>query len=176
VDICLEGLHYLYFELSLRASRVRIEGRVRVELVAPLGAGGMRVAFEHFPDVSMELESTVSLGFVPVPVQDQIADLVRGQMRDWIAGHVVAPAALHISPTGKPVASTFGSGPDPGALVRLRSSQSANSVASLPRDAPTIAEEPSPVRSKSGGDELDPPDDEVQRAVIAALNHRMMSS
>jgi hypothetical protein len=117
----------------------------------PLGLGGVTLCFVRKPALAMDLESTVSLGLVPVPVQDQIADIVRTLMDDWVSQQLVAPNSMHFrpGPTGKPPAFS-------------RSRSNSSSVAS--RHAGTAPEEGPPV------------DDEVERAVLAALTHRLMDA
>jgi hypothetical protein len=136
----LQGYHYLYFELSIRVSRVSVRGRVRADFIMPLGLGGVKLGFVRKPSLAMDLESTVTLGLVPVPLQDQIADLVRSLVDDWLVDNLVEPNTMHFRTV------------DRAALRRSR------------------------LAGEAGDDDADSRravDDDVERAVLAALTHRL---
>lgn len=149
LDVCVEGYHYLYFELSVRVTKLKLAGRLMVDFVQPLGVGGVRIGFADFPSVSMDLESEVNLGFVPVPIQDQIADIVRVQIDNWLTENVVAPRVMHFSPFGG------------------TQTESVNTAG----DCESVA--PSTPMSRAGGDGAEDVDEDVQKAIVAAMTHRM---
>mgnify|MGYP003683615795 CR=1 FL=1 len=100
------------------------------------------------PKLAMDLESTVSLGLVPVPVQDQIADIVRELMDDWLVQNVVEPKSMLFLPAPNPA--------HPGGAGRADAGKAgAASCSSEVSVRPTAHV-----------------DDEVERAVLAALTHR----
>jgi len=164
VDLQVEGLHYLYFELGMRVRGLKLTGRLRVDLVSPLGQGGVKLGFVKYPKVGMDLETSVSLGFVPVPIQDQIADIVRAQMDDWLVKHIVMPRAMHFKPFGS-------STPAPPSTARTSTFRGEGS-ASTHDLGPHIMRKES-CASLNGSDGAYDVDDEMERAVLAALTHRM---
>jgi hypothetical protein len=119
----------------VRVSSVSVKGLIAADFVPPLGLGGVKLRFVHKPKLAMDLESTVNIGLVPVPIQDQIADIVRSLVDDWLVQNLVSPNLMHFKPD------------------------------------PT----PSPTHASGGGlkEGSLPIDDEVERAVLAALTHRL---
>ncbi|KAJ1625986.1 hypothetical protein T492DRAFT_843540 [Pavlovales sp. CCMP2436] len=58
VDVCVEGYHYIYFEVTMRISHVSVKGTVKADFLKPLGLGGVRLSFLRKPALAMDLEST----------------------------------------------------------------------------------------------------------------------
>lgn len=137
----------------MRISRVSVKGQVRADFLMPLGLGGVKLGFVRKPKLAMDLESTVSLGLVPVPVQDQIADIVRELMDDWLVQNVVEPNSMIFRPAPVPTQAVATCRGDGGKAT------SASGDRAPPETLP------------SG-----PVDDEMERAVLAALTHRMTSA
>lgn len=141
----------------MRISRVSVKGQVRANFHLPLGLGGVELGFVRKPKLAMDLESTVSLGLVPVPVQDQIADIVRELMDNWLVQNVVEPNSMLFLPAPLPAPS--------GGVRR------SESIKALPTTGEASSD------SLSGSALMSAPvDDEVERAVLAALTHRMTTA
>ena len=67
--------------------------RLRGELLAsfPSDLAYTIFSFTEFPEVNFEVDSDVSLGSVPMPLQRAVAKIMRSELHKWMASRVVAP-------------------------------------------------------------------------------------
>lgn len=106
IELCLEGRQIVPFKLLVRVGSIRVSGELRVSFGTEL----MRtlLSFNQMPSFDMHIDSQVSLGSVPMPLQRGASALIRHELRKWIEKRAVAPHALCLkrSPPDQAAAAT----------------------------------------------------------------------
>lgn len=82
------------FNAVTRCSAIHVSGRLRAAFSPDLTA--LRVAFVDTPHLAMSVRSRVGWGAVPLPVRQQIEQVVRNQLRDFVSDTLVSDQGLVI--------------------------------------------------------------------------------
>ena len=94
IELCLEGRQILPFKLLVRVGHLRIKGELRLSL--PNDLMSVLLSFNSMPAFDMSIDSEVSLGSVPMPLQRGASALIRHELRKWLEKKAVAPHAMRI--------------------------------------------------------------------------------
>lgn len=83
VSLSADGSRWgLPFNCLARVSNIQLRGRMQCSLSKDITA--LRVRFIHPPQITIHVATSVGLGVVPVPVQQSIAELIRGQVMNFV--------------------------------------------------------------------------------------------
>ena len=75
VQVCVDGSQYLAFTLMVRISDFRVSGRMKFRASGDLSTLGMQ--FVTLPKLRLKVETSVSWGSVPLPLQAYIEAVVQ---------------------------------------------------------------------------------------------------
>ena len=95
IELCLEGRSLMMpFKLLVRVGSIQMKGELRLSF--PPDLMHTLISFNAMPDFDMSIDSDVSLGSVPMPLQRGASALIRYELRKWLAHKAVAPHAMKI--------------------------------------------------------------------------------
>lgn len=95
IELCLEGRQFsVPFKLLVRVGGIRVRGELRLSCDSDLS--DTLLSFTTMPKFDMSIDSEVSLGSVPMPLQRGASALIRHELRKWIANKAVAPHAMRL--------------------------------------------------------------------------------
>ena len=104
IELSLEGRSLMMpFKLLVRVGQIRMRGEMRVSF--PPDLMHTLISFNTMPTFDMSIDSEVSLGSVPMPLQRGVSALLRYELRKWMQNKAVAPYAMKIKrsqPTDQP--------------------------------------------------------------------------
>ena len=75
MELCLEGRQILPFKLLVRVASLRLVGEMRVSV--PPDIAYALLSFTTMPQLDMTIDSEVSLGSVPMPLQRGASAIIR---------------------------------------------------------------------------------------------------
>lgn len=96
VQVCVDGSQYLAFTLMVRISDFRVSGRLKFRASSDLSELGMQ--FVALPKLRLKVETSVSWGSVPLPLQTYIETVVQDEFQRWMVDNVVSPHELVLRP------------------------------------------------------------------------------
>ena len=76
---------------------MHMKGELRVSF--PPNLADALLSFHEMPEFDMRIESDVSLGSVPMPLQRGASAVIRSAMGRWLISHAVAPRAIRVCST-----------------------------------------------------------------------------
>jgi len=97
VGVSVLGRQYgVSFSLKLRVHHFGVRGRLQVVLPkgGSLDLSQARVSFAKRPEVDFSVDSEVALGFVPLPVQNQVESKIRVACTQWLRKELVEPNGM----------------------------------------------------------------------------------
>ena len=111
IELCLEGRSMMLpFKLLVRVGAIRMRGEVRLSFPPEHMLMHTLLSFNQMPNFDMSIDSEVSLGMVPMPLQRGASALIRHELRKWMKNKAVAPHAIRLKRTEAGVASAPGGG------------------------------------------------------------------
>jgi len=96
VEVALEGLQYVQFQLMLRLFDFRVQGRLKLRAKSDFSS--IVLSFNELPKLRLRTECNVSWGVVPLPLQDYLESVVKQEVSNWLANNVVYPNEYEINP------------------------------------------------------------------------------
>lgn len=96
VQVAVEGVQYLQFNLTLKLHDFRVSGRLTFAASSDLSE--IKLSFVQPPKLRLKTECTVSWGAVPLPLQTYIETVVKDEFHRWVRENVVAPNIMTLNP------------------------------------------------------------------------------
>ena len=96
IELGLEGRTMLMpFKLIVRVTAMSLKGVISLTL--PNDLAFVVFSFHEMPKLQMTMDTTVSLGSVPMPLQRGASALIRAEIKKWLSNTAVAPHSLKIN-------------------------------------------------------------------------------
>ena len=97
-ELALDGRQMISFSTVVRVSGVRVAGRLGLSFSSDMRRLGIR--FLEKPVLDVRVACHVTLGQVPLPIQNQLSSLIHDEAMKWIATNLVAPNELAVNLNG----------------------------------------------------------------------------